>query len=230
MRGLRGNSGQCRTCAQPITYIGGTGIAGAWLHTEPPPLYVAIHEAQPLEEPPMTSQDVPVPDGAPTPKAPDFSSLGRLGYETYSAKMDGISAVDGRKLLTWDHMSDQARQAWAHAACAIVLENTPGRFVRGAPVGAAAPRPYLNAQVHYVSYGTPKGEFPSVCRSALVTELDPTSSMLVGLFVANPDGQFFRSLVAGGCLYNAGGVPDRTRPNVRAYPGGTWHWSADCHQ
>lgn len=43
--------------------------------------------------------------------------------------------------------------------------------------------------VHYVSYGTPKGEFTSQCRAAIVTEIHGPET--VSIAVINPTGVFF---------------------------------------
>jgi hypothetical protein len=61
--------------------------------------------------------------------------------------------------------------------------------------------------VHYVSYGTPGGEYHSECRAAVVTETDTSDT--VGLAVLNPTGMFFNRTV----VYDEDG-----------YKGGTWHW------
>ena len=68
--------------------------------------------------------------------------------------------------------------------------------------------PSIGRIVHYVSYGTPGGEYKSECRAAVVTEvaIDATT---VGLCVLNPTGQFF----------NRGVKQDDT-----SHAGGTWHW------
>jgi hypothetical protein len=67
--------------------------------------------------------------------------------------------------------------------------------------------------VHYVSYGTPGGEYPSVCRAAIVTEVPSGVFNLgeqpVGLCVLNPEGLFFNKSVPH----------DETEKR-----GGTWHW------
>lgn len=79
-------------------------------------------------------------------------------------------------------------------------------------------------QVHYMSYGTPGGEYTPACRAATVTEVvelsvqdrgqaeieqwDPAARCDVGLCVMNPTGLFF----------NRGVTWD---PN---HGGGTWHW------
>lgn len=78
--------------------------------------------------------------------------------------------------------------------------------------------------MHYVSYGTPSGEYRSVCRAAIVTHVyedpdpsDSTTTQLdetrrigeVGLCVLNPEGMFFNQK----CRHSEG-----------QRPGGTWHW------
>lgn len=96
------------------------------------------------------------------------------------------------------------------------------------PNTPTTPAPTVGRVVHYVSYGTPGGEFPSVCRAALVTEVggwvdDITTHLeegrrlveqvydpeLCALVVLNPTGQFFNT-----CRHDE--TPGR--------PGGTWHW------
>lgn len=101
----------------------------------------------------------------------------------------------------------------------------------------AAPgqQPSIGRIVHYVSYGTPKGEYESACRAAIVTEVGADT---IGLCVLNPTGQFFNQ----GCSYDAGGEtpgdPNCTQPATHGNPfrfcpcgwmeahpkGGTWHW------
>lgn len=71
--------------------------------------------------------------------------------------------------------------------------------------------------VHYVSYGTPGGEYASCCRVALITEV-AAGGVLAGLCVINPTGIFFRSLADGGSHYYGEADEDG------AFPGGTWHW------
>jgi hypothetical protein len=73
-------------------------------------------------------------------------------------------------------------------------------------------KPSICRAVHYVSYGTPGGEYPKACRAATVTEVSPDGER-VGLMVANPSGLFFHPLADGGCQYD---------PEGKA--GGTWHW------
>ena len=94
-------------------------------------------------------------------------------------------------------------------------------------------KPSVGRIVHYVSYGTPGGEYGKECRAAIVTEVsgEHASSYrgglepVVGLCVLNPAGQFFNQgvkpdqgldPVAGGLLTHLCGSRD--------YRGGTWHW------
>ena len=69
--------------------------------------------------------------------------------------------------------------------------------------------PSIGRIVHYVSYGTPGGEYTSQCRAAVVTEVPADdAAQSVGLCVLNPTGQFFNQDVS----YDEG------------LAGGTWHW------
>lgn len=75
-------------------------------------------------------------------------------------------------------------------------------------------KPSVGRVVHYTSYGTPGGEYPSVCRAAVVTEVGDTEGAdadlaKVGLAVLNPEGMFFNR-----------GVPQ----SEDKHRGGTWHW------
>lgn len=107
-------------------------------------------------------------------------------------------------------------------------------------------KPSIGRIVHYVSYGTPGGEYTSECRAAIVTAVDqyqPSDQDApfvghVSLCVLNPEGMFFNRAV----LYDEGagepGDPDCPNaphengphrycacgwmePNLK---GGTWHW------
>ena len=79
-------------------------------------------------------------------------------------------------------------------------------------------KPSIGRIVHYVSYGTPGGEYTSQCRAAVVTEVgevfvpqgqDPPAGTPVSLAVLNPEGMFF----------NRGVLQDEDQ-----HRGGTWHW------
>jgi hypothetical protein len=82
-------------------------------------------------------------------------------------------------------------------------------------------KPSIGRIVHYVSYGTPGGEYGKECRAAIVTQvvgpaLDPATlqesadSYVVGLCVLNPTGQFFN--------------PSVVQMENPSHDGGTWHW------
>jgi hypothetical protein len=68
-------------------------------------------------------------------------------------------------------------------------------------------KPSVGRIVHYVSYGTPGGEYASECRAAIITETNTSDT--VGLAVLNPTGMFFNRTV----------VHDE-----ETKAGGTWHW------
>jgi hypothetical protein len=89
--------------------------------------------------------------------------------------------------------------------------------VEGAPE-VSEQFPSVGRIVHYVSYGTPGGEYTSQCRAATITEIGEENfgegRGLVGLCVLNPTGMFFRSLERGGCEHDGSDKPR----------GGTWHW------
>ena len=85
-------------------------------------------------------------------------------------------------------------------------------------------KPSVGRIVHYVSYGTPGGEYTSQCRAAVVTETNTSDT--VGLAVLNPTGMFFNRTVThdgGEESWLADGVP---LCGDKVYPGGTWHWPA----
>lgn len=91
--------------------------------------------------------------------------------------------------------------------------------------------PTVGRDVHYVARGSADGRFPSVCRAAKVTEIDPDDTDVVGLCVINPTGFFFHSLGDGGCGYDEGVPADEPEATgalcnagERRYPGGSWHW------
>lgn len=77
--------------------------------------------------------------------------------------------------------------------------------------------PTVGSIVHYVSHGSPvradgTQEYPSVCRVAIVTELDLNSAYRLGLCVMNPTGFLFRPLETGGAVWDK-------KPGEP----GTWH-------
>lgn len=94
-----------------------------------------------------------------------------------------------------------------------MIENDGGVARRPAmPSGPSAGR-----IVHYVSAGSADGKYPSVCRSALVTEVpgpetEAEAMGVVGLMVINPTGLHFRPIADGGAEYD---------PDNGPY---TWHW------
>lgn len=69
-------------------------------------------------------------------------------------------------------------------------------------------KPSVGRMVHYVSYGTPGGEYTSECRAAVITATDPTSDVFVSLCVMNPGGLFFNT----------------SEWDEDDHRGGTWHW------
>ncbi len=78
--------------------------------------------------------------------------------------------------------------------------------------------PSVGRMVHYVAHGTPvrsdgSQAYPSVCRTAVITEVDPDNPERVGLCVFNPGGLFFHPLAAGGSWH---------QEDEQA--GGSWHW------
>lgn len=68
--------------------------------------------------------------------------------------------------------------------------------------------PSVGRVVHYVSYGTPNGEYKPEHRAAMITQVN-ANSFSVGLCILNPTGLFF----------NAEVPQDETEKK-----GGTWHW------
>lgn len=76
--------------------------------------------------------------------------------------------------------------------------------------------PTVGRAVHYVSYGTPGGEFQSVCRAATITatnaseesDLEGQPEGTVSLEVHNPRGTYFNHAV----------------PYSEENKVGTWHW------
>ncbi|SOE25656.1 hypothetical protein [Streptomyces sp. OK228] len=113
-------------------------------------------------------------------------------------------------------------------------------------------KPSVGRIVHYVSYGTPGGEHPSVCRAAVITEVpqyltaEPfdgcpngtDGQWIAGLAVLNPEGFFFNRGVPYTTDGTDPGDPEcidaaRHAPafgpcacgwSERSRKGGTWHW------
>ena len=76
-------------------------------------------------------------------------------------------------------------------------------------------KPSVGRIVHYVSYGTPGGEYGKECRAAIVTQVNGTGAdehERIGVAVLNPSGMFFHD-----------DLPELD-PAVHGYKGGTWHW------
>jgi hypothetical protein len=83
----------------------------------------------------------------------------------------------------------------------------------------SGPKPSVGRVVHYVSYGTPGGEYTSQCRAAIITDLAQTDedADVVGVAVLNPTGMFFNR-----AAYDEW---DSTTALEGAEPqGGSWHW------
>lgn len=105
--------------------------------------------------------------------------------------------------------------------------------------------PLLGGTVHYVSFGTPGGEYRSQCRAATITEVGgwlTIEAVLVGpvggrpqrrhltqefhgdacaLLVTNPTGLFLNDAIR----HDEAAASDPALP--RPFPGGTWHWPCD---
>lgn len=108
-------------------------------------------------------------------------------------------------------------------------------------------RPHVGDQVHYVSFGTPGGEYSSRCRAAFVTEvgqwvtqaaqphgndergrehrtlLQRFEADALALAVINPTGLFFNGAGPVACTHDPG--LDTSGPVAKPVPlrGGTWH-------
>lgn len=67
-------------------------------------------------------------------------------------------------------------------------------------------KPSVGRVVHYISYGTPNGEFKPEHRAAIITAVHDDNDMTVDLCVLNPTGIYFNQGVNFG---------DRE---------GQWHW------
>lgn len=71
-------------------------------------------------------------------------------------------------------------------------------------------QPSIGRVVHYVAFGTPKGEYLPEHRAAIITAVSGDDSQTVSLCVLNPTGMFFNQ----GCHFDSSSEP----------AGGTWHW------
>lgn len=78
--------------------------------------------------------------------------------------------------------------------------------------------------VHYVSYGTPGGEYPSTCRAAVITEIGEDN--VRGLCVLNPTGMFFNREIQYDSPLRA--LTERDQ-SPRTPAGGTWHGMDECN-
>jgi hypothetical protein len=83
--------------------------------------------------------------------------------------------------------------------------------------------PFLGASVHYVSYGTPGGEYGKKCRAAIVTATGehPDADGTCSLHVMNPTGQFWPQAVHHS-------EDHRNPADLKGLAGGTWHWPGGC--
>lgn len=110
-------------------------------------------------------------------------------------------------------------------------------------------RPRLNDHVHYVSYGTPGGEYSSRCRAAIVTEVGQWITRgtqphgnddqnrqhrtllqrfevdALALMVFNPTGLFFNGAGPVACPHDSG--IDGGVAREGGHRGGTWHWGGE---
>jgi hypothetical protein len=99
--------------------------------------------------------------------------------------------------------------------------------------GTIKPRtPKVCDPVHYVSYGTPGGEYKSECRAAIVTETptpytpsepDSPTAYMLSLCVLDPTGLFFKDHVPHH-EGDTGHDHDGSEIPARSYRGGSWHW------
>lgn len=56
-------------------------------------------------------------------------------------------------------------------------------------------KPTVGRIVHYQSFGTPNGEYTSLARAAVVTQVKDADPTVVGLCIMNPTGLFFTAEV-----------------------------------
>lgn len=93
-------------------------------------------------------------------------------------------------------------------------------------------KPAVCRMVHYVSHGTPGGEYGRECRAAVVTQVHPLAWEQkngtlndVGLAVHNPSGLFFDLAVKhDGGRPHEGDLGETNLCTGLTHDGGTWHW------
>jgi hypothetical protein len=106
-------------------------------------------------------------------------------------------------------------------------------------------KPSVGKVVHYVSYGTPGGEYHSQCRAAVIAEVGqwittkiveeiPGQQRVVhqawepeacALVVLNPQGLFFNGAAGVVCEHDELPPSDKIVAGERTtHRGGTWHW------
>jgi hypothetical protein len=108
-----------------------------------------------------------------------------------------------RPCCTRGHNTPQAAQGHGKELFDDFYANRGGKV---APV-----KPTIGRIVHYVSYGTPNGEYDSVCRAAMIAAIVSQvseESWFVDLCVMNPTGLFFNT----------------SQQSEEDHKGGTWHW------
>lgn len=91
-------------------------------------------------------------------------------------------------------------------------------------------KPPIGKIVHYVSHGTPGGEYGKECRAAIVTAvnghaIDPVtledSEMYdVDLCILNPTGMFFNQH----CIQHEADPRLASSNPAANHDGGSWHW------
>jgi hypothetical protein len=102
-------------------------------------------------------------------------------------------------------------------------------------------RPSVGRTVHYVSFGTPGGEYASQCRAAVITDVGAWITMQdIRLGDIGENGEQIRQLTQRwdddacalavfnptGMFFNGGGGPETRacRHDEADRAGGTWHW------
>lgn len=65
----------------------------------------------------------------------------------------------------------------------------------GSLMSNPARQPYLTESVHYMARGSADGEYPPVCRAAMITEVHPVGAT-AAVVVFNPTGIFLHQSLA----------------------------------